>query len=131
MKIKYQALTVLAPIFLMIASSALAAPAKSSPEVLIDQFLRSNSPLPGGDRQAQLLLDSIRQWLGVYKGLKKEGSGYAAVFERGSLPVVVRLKASGVIESLGFECPRSETLSVSRAPSNLRQALSSCPGLKP
>jgi hypothetical protein len=95
---------------------------QTDPGTTIDQFLRSNAPLPKADANVQQQYVSLRRWLGAYQGISKEDKNYLATFENGSLPVFVSLNAKGQIESYGIGCPRSQILSLSQMPDNLKQA---------
>jgi len=111
---------------LLTQAQLVAAQAQPTPEMAIDQFLRSDAPLPGADAKAQQQYLSLRNWLGAYQETRKEGNNYLATFENGSLPVFVDLDASGQIKSYGVGCPRSQSLSLSQLPADLRQAWSTC-----
>ncbi len=102
----------------------------TTPEAAIDRAFRSGTLPPGTSTQLQSLVAGIRNWMGPYQGLRKEGDGYLVRFERGELPVSVRQNARGQIDSVSFGCPRSRSLNLSQASKELRQVLSPCPGLQ-
>ncbi|XGV97641.1 MAG: hypothetical protein ACAF41_01595 [Leptolyngbya sp. BL-A-14] len=116
---------------LLAQAQRVAAQAQPTPEVTIDQFLRSNAPLPGADAQAQQQYLSLRSWMGAYQATRQEGNHYLAMFEQGALPVFVELNASGQIKRYGAGCPRSQSLSLSQLPAALRQVWSKCTTLSP
>jgi hypothetical protein len=118
-------LTKLSPLFLAQAQSI-----SPEAETAIDQAFRSGSLPPGTSTQLQSLVNGIRLWMGSYQGLRREGDGYLVTFERGELPVSVRQDAKGQINSVSIGCPRSNSLNLNQASQELRQVLSSCPGLQ-
>lgn len=104
-------------------------PRSTSPEAAaIDRLFKSNSPPPGADSQAQRLFYDMKSLMGSYQAVQKEGGGYLAKFDRGSLPVSVRLDSKGQIKSISFGCPRSASIALNQASRELRQMLSRCLG---
>jgi hypothetical protein len=97
--------------------------ARTPIEQTIDRSLRTNS-IPGASQESNQLIVSLKQWIGPYKNLRKQGNSYIANFERGSLPLQVSLNG------VGAGCPRT-SVPLSKAPSNLRTAFAQCPNLKP
>jgi hypothetical protein len=128
-------------IFLLLAPSMqLTAQAQmsSTKEVTINKFLRQSLlPLPPEKRsenykKIQEGMISLEKWLGPYQKVQKDGDNYLVVFKDGALPVQVGFKSDKSIESFTFSgCPIGKSLSLSKAPSNLKPVLSKCPNLKP
>ncbi|MEW6493503.1 MAG: hypothetical protein AB1589_13505 [Cyanobacteriota bacterium] len=105
-------------------------PGSTSPEgAAIDRLFKSDSPPPDADSQGQRLFYDIKSFMGSYQAVQQEGNDYLATFDRGSLPVSVRLDSKGQIESISFGCPRSTSLDLSQASREIREMLSGCPGL--
>ncbi len=104
---------------------------KAQPEaaVAIDRAFRYESSFASSNTQGRLV-SSFKNWLGAFQRIRTDGNNYIAVFDRGSLPIDAKFKANGSVESLIFGCPISKSLSLSDAPSDVRQALSKCPGFK-
>ncbi len=102
----------------------------TSPEVAIDQAFRLGSLPPEADAQIQSLVAGIRNWMGSYQGLRRQGDDYLVMFERGELPVSVRQDARDQINSVSFGCPRSKSLNLNQASKELRQVFSPCPNLQ-
>ncbi|WP_309729648.1 hypothetical protein [Chamaesiphon sp. OTE_75_metabat_556] len=125
---KNRAVTLLGGALLLILSIDLVAHAQPAPEVVLDRLFRNESSAP--NTQSREMLVSFKQWMGSYQRIRKEGSGYVAVFDSGSLPLDAKFKANGAIETMNFGCPTSKSLSLSDAPSGIRQALSKCAGFK-
>lgn len=102
--------------------------AQINAKAALDRSLRSNT---GSNGKYQPLLASLKQWLGDYQKVQPEGSNYSAIFERGTVPVTIKLKNDGSIEGYGMGCPIvPKSLSLSQAPSELQKLLSKCPNLK-
>ncbi len=118
--------TKLQPLFLAQAQST---PRSALPETAINQLFRSNSPPPGSGAQFQRLFSGVKRLMGSYQGVRREGNSYLATFERGAIPVSVRLDARGQIRSVSFRCPRSTSLNLSQASREIRELLSRCPGI--
>jgi hypothetical protein len=76
------------------------------------------------------MLASFKEWMGSFQRIRKEGGGYVAVFDSGSLPLDAKFKANGSIETMNFGCPKTKSLSIDSAPSSIRQSLSKCAGFK-
>ena len=112
---------------LLVLSIELAVQAQPDPEIVLDRAFRYESSSSNSQRQ---LIGSFKNWMGTYQRIRMDGNNYIAVFDRGSLPIDAKFKANGSVESLNFGCPISKSLSLSDAPSNLRQALSKCAGFK-
>jgi hypothetical protein len=125
---KNRAVTLLSGALLLILSIELVAQAQPAPEVVLDRLFRNESSAPNS--QSRELLVSFKQWMGSYQRIRKEGRGYVAVFDSGSLPIDAKFKANGAVETMNFGCPTSKSLSISTAPTDLRQALSKCAGFK-
>jgi hypothetical protein len=118
-----------ATVLLSLSSLQMAVTAQPAPEVAIDRMFRYDSA-PGSTSQGRELLGSVKKWMGSYQRTLKDGNGYVAVFDGGSLPIDAKFKANGTVESMTFGCPKSRSLSVSNAPPELRKALSKCAGFK-
>jgi hypothetical protein len=104
-------------------------PRSTSPEaVAIDRLFKSDSPPPEADSQAQRLFYDIKSLMGSYQTVQQDGDDYLAKFDRGSLPVSVRLDSKGQIESISFGCPRFTSLDLSQASREIREMFSSCLG---
>jgi hypothetical protein len=123
-------------VWLLVQPLALVGQAQASPEVIIDRILRSENSssststvgsTTSGNEYKQVL-GSFKKWMGAYQRLQKDGDNYIAVFDSGSLPIEVRSKDSGAIESLSFGCPKSRTLSLNQAPPEIQRALLKCSG---
>jgi hypothetical protein len=128
---KYQinrAVSVLSQALLIVLSIDLVVQAQPAPELVLDRLFRNESSAPNS--QSREMLVSFKQWMGSYQRIRKEGSGYVAVFDSGSLPLDAKFKANGAVETMNFGCPTSKSLSLSDAPSGIRQALSKCAGFK-
>ncbi len=123
-----RAMTVLSTALLLVLSIELGAYAQPAPEVTLDRLFRNESSAPNS--QSRELLVSFKQWMGSFQRIRKEGGGYVAVFDSGSLPLDAKFKANGAVETMNFGCPISKSLSMSNAPSGIRQALSKCAGFK-
>jgi hypothetical protein len=123
-----RAMTVLSTALLLVLSIELGAYAQPSPEIVLDRLFRNESSAPNS--QSRELLASFKKWMGSFQRIRKEGSGYVAVFDSGSLPLDAKFKANGSIETMNFGCPTSKSLSINSAPTDLRQALSKCAGFK-
>jgi hypothetical protein len=125
---KNRAVTLLGGALLLVLSIDLVAHAQPAPEVVLDRLFRNESSAPNS--QSRELLVSFKQWMGSYQRISKQGGGYVAIFDSGSLPIDAKFKANGSIETMNFGCPTSKSLSISTAPTDLRQALSKCAGFK-
>jgi hypothetical protein len=123
-----RAVTVLSQALLIVLSIELVAQAQPAPEIVLDRLFRNESSAPNS--QSREMLVSFKQWMGSYQRIRKEGSGYVAVFDSGSLPLDAKFKANGAVETMNFGCPTSKSLSLSTAPSGIRQSLSKCAGFK-
>ncbi len=124
---KNRAVTVLNTALLAL-SIELVAQAQPAPEVVLDRLFRNESSAP--NTQSREMLVSFKQWMGSYQRIRKEGGGYVAVFDSGSLPLDAKFNANGSIETMNFGCPKTKSLSIDTAPSGIRQSLSKCAGLK-
>ena len=120
--------TLCALVLLSISSIEMAANAQPAPEVAIDRAFRYESSAP--NLQSQKMLGSLKDLMGAYQRVRKDGNGYVVVFDRGSLPVDAKFKANGSIESMSFGCPISRSVSLNDASEDLRRALSKCAGFK-
>jgi hypothetical protein len=123
-----RAVTLLSQALLLVLSIELVAQAQPAPEIVLDRLFRNESSAP--NVQSREMLVSFKQWMGSYQRIRKEGGGYVAVFDSGSLPLDAKFKANGAVETMTFGCPTSKSLSLSDAPSGIRQALSKCAGFK-
>ncbi len=123
-----RAVTVFSTALLLVLSIELVAQAQPAPEIVLDRLFRNESSAP--NTQSREMLVSFKQWMGSYQRIRKEGGGYVAVFDSGSLPIDAKFKANGAVETMNFGCPTSKSLSLSDAPSGIRQALSKCAGFK-
>jgi hypothetical protein len=123
-----RAVTLLSQALLLVLSIELVAQAQPAPEIVLDRLFRNESSAPNS--QSRQMLVSFKEWMGSYQRIRKEGSGYVAVFDSGSLPLDAKFKANGSIETMTFGCPTSKSLSLSDAPTGIRQALSKCAGFK-
>lgn len=141
--LKYLTTTVLSTSLLVLPAVAL--PAKFSqfsptflaqaqfntPEALaIDKLFSADAAPPGSSSQNQRLFISVKNWMGAYQGVQPEGNNYLIKFERGLLPVSVRVDGKGEIKSLSVGCPRSTSLNLNQASTQIREMLSRCPGLQ-
>jgi hypothetical protein len=118
---------VLVATFLIVRSIELSAQAQPAPEIAIDRIFRYESSVPAQGRD---LLASFKKWMGAYQRIRKDGNSYVAIFDSGSLPIDAKFKTNGSIESVSFGCPTTRSLSLSEAPSDVRQALSKCAGFR-
>jgi hypothetical protein len=116
----YQSALVICAALLLTPSVALA---QSAVEKSIDSALRSSS-VPGGSSESNAMITSLKEWMGPYQKLRKNGKDYLAVFDRGTLP----MKISG--NSVGIGCPNT-AVPLSKASKNIQQAFAKCPNLKP
>jgi hypothetical protein len=123
-----RAVKVLVPVLSIVLSIQLVAHAQPAPELVLDRLFRNESSAP--NMQSREMLSSLKQWLGSFQRIRKEGSGYVAVFDSGSLPLDAKFKANGSIETMNFGCPKTKSLSIDSAPSSIRQSLSKCAGFK-
>jgi hypothetical protein len=136
MQITNRATILLSAVWLLVQPLALVGQAQASPEIIIDRILRADSSSSststvGSTTRAneyKQLLGSFKRWMGAYQRLQKDGDNYVAVFDSGSLPIEVRSKDSGAIESLSFGCPSTKSLSLNEAPREIQQALLKCSG---
>jgi hypothetical protein len=113
--------------FLLIKPLELTAQAQPAPEVMVDRMFVYESS--GGQYQA--VISNLKKWMGSYQRIRKDDDNYLLVFDGGSLPIDIQTSASGSVTGLNFGCPISKTLSISDAPSELRQVLSQCSKFKP
>ncbi len=74
--------------------------------------------------QVEAIVRQLTAQLGEFEGVRKEGENYAAVFEKGVVPVVIRLDAEGRIAGLFFKPPRARLGSLEAA----AKALAKLPG---
>jgi hypothetical protein len=127
LKISSRLALILATMLLLIKPLELTAQAQPAPEVMVDRMFVYESS--GGRYQA--VISSLKKWLGSYQRIRKDDDNYLLVFDGGSLPIDIQVSESGSIAGLNFGCPISKTLSISDAPSELRQVLSQCSRFKP
>ena len=116
----------LATTLLLIKPLELTAQAQPDPEVMVDRMFVHES----SSGQFQGVISSFKKYMGSYQRIRKNDDGYILVFDSGSIPIDIQVSASGSIAGLNFGCPISRTLSVSDAPSELRQVLSQCSKFK-
>ncbi len=94
----------------------------------VDRSFRTNV---GSNGKPNKIFVSLKQWLGNYqKAQKKDATNYTAIFDRGSVPVVVNFKTDGSIENYSIGCPVTKSLPLSKAPPDLQKLFSQCPNLK-
>jgi hypothetical protein len=125
---KNRAVALLSGTLLLTLSIELVAKAQPAPEIVLDRLFRNESSAP--NTQSREMLASLKQWMGSFQRIRKEGGGYVAVFDSGSLPLDAKFKANGSIETMNFGCPKTKSLSIDSAPSSIRQTLSKCAGFK-
>jgi hypothetical protein len=113
-------------LLLLLLPMQIAAQAQPSLEATaIDKTIRSNA-MPG---KAGEILGGLKKWMGPYQRLREEGdSSYSVIFDRSSLPI--ELSGGLIGGKLGVGCPITK-LSLSSAPSNVKETFSKCPNLKP
>jgi hypothetical protein len=136
MKITNRATILFSAVWLLFQPLALVGQAQASPEIIIDRILRSESSSSSSSNvgsaarsnEYKQLLGSFKRWMGAYQRLQKDGDNYIAIFDSGSLPIEVRSKDSGAIESLSFGCPKTRSLSLNEAPLDIQKALLKCSG---
>ena len=116
----------LATTLLLIQPLELTAQAQPAPEVMVDRMFVYES----SSGQFQGVIGSLKKWMGRYQHIRKNDDNYVLVFDSGSLPIDIQVSDSGSIAALNFGCPISRTLSISDAPSELRQVLSQCSRFK-
>jgi hypothetical protein len=127
LQIKSRLALLLAITLLLIKPLELTAQAQADPEVMVDRMFIYESS--GGLYQG--VISGLKKWMGAYQRIRKDDDNYLLVFDGGSLPIDIQVSASGSISGLNFGCPISRTLSISDAPSELRQVLSQCSKFKP
>ena len=118
---------ILTTALLLVKPLELTAQAQPAPEVMVDRMFIYESS--GGRYQA--VIGNLKKFMGSYQRIRKDDDNYILVFDGGSLPVDIQVSASGFVSGLDFGCPISRTLSLSDAPSELRQVLSQCSRFKP
>lgn len=74
--------------------------------------------------QVAAIVRQLTAQLGAFEGVRKEGAHYAAVFEKGVVPVVIRLDAEGRIAGLFFKPPRARLASLAEA----KERIAALPG---
>ena len=111
---------------MLIKTSELTAQAQAAPEVMVDRMFVYESS--GG--QFQGLIGSLKKYMGSYQHIRKNDDNYILVFDSGSIPIDIQVSDSGSVSGMSFGCPISRTLSLSDAPSELRQILSQCSRFK-
>lgn len=114
----------------LLPHSKLAEAQSNSKEAAIDRLFKSDEPPAGASEQARRLFTGIKTWMGPYQGVQPEGKDYLVRFERGQLPVSVRLDDRGQIESFAMGCARSTSLNLTQASEELRKIMSGCPNLQ-
>jgi hypothetical protein len=124
-----RAILIVCPTLLLVILLALVVQAQPAPEVAIDRAFRYESSFSSSNSQGQSI-GGFKKWMGTFQRIRIDGNTYIAVFDRGSVPIDAKFKANGSVESLSFGCPISKSLSLSDAPSNIRQTLSKCAGFK-
>lgn len=118
---------ILVTTLLLIKPLELTVQAQPAPEVMVDRMFVYESS--GGRFQA--VIGELKKFMGSYQRIRKDDDNYLLVFDGGSLPVDIQVSESGFVSGLDFGCPISRTLSLSDAPSQLRQVLSQCSRFKP
>ena len=118
---------ILTTALLLIKPLELTAQAQPAPEMMVDRMFVYES----SSGQFQGVIGSLKKWMGRYQHIRKNDDNYILVFDSGSLPIDIQVSDSGSISALNFGCPISGTLSISDAPSELRQILSQCSRFKP
>ena len=118
---------ILTTALLLIKPLELTAQAQPAPEVMVDRMFVYESS--GG--RFQTVISSLKKYMGSYQRIRKDDDNYLLVFDGGSLPIDIQVSDSGSVSGLEFGCPISKTLSISDAPSELRQVLSQCSRFKP
>jgi hypothetical protein len=114
--------------------SASAAPL--SAEAVIDQFFRSDVPLPGSDPKYDQLRQAYKigsiQWLGAYQGVRTEKDRVVILFEAGQVPVTVAFKKNGDPDAVNVVgCPIT-SVPIAKAPTDWQKPLlKNCRNLKP
>jgi hypothetical protein len=128
---KYIAATLLSTSLMILSAAAKAQPVTPEAKAIAKLFQADSAP-PGSDVVTERLFTGVKAWMGAYQGLQKdkEGNWYLVKFDRGSLPVSVRLDSRGQINSLGAGCPSSRSLNLNQASNEIKKLFSSCPGLK-
>ena len=117
---------ILTTALLLIKPLELTAQAQPAPEMMVDRMFVYES----SSGQFQGVIGSLKKWMGRYQHIRKNDDNYILVFDSGSLPIDIQVSATGSIAALNFGCPISRTLSISDAPSDLRQILSQCSRFK-
>jgi len=116
---------------------ALAAPAQAQDaaaarvEALFTQTIESHWFAPSFLKQVPAdqvaaIVRRLAGQLGVFEGVRPEGAGYAAVFEKGEVPVRITLDAQGRIAGLFFGPPRPRLASLADA----EKKMAALPGKK-
>jgi hypothetical protein len=127
LKISSRLALILTTALLLVKPLELTAQAQPAPEVMVDRMFVYESS--GG--RFQTVIGELKKFMGSYQRIRKDDDNYLLVFDGGSLPVDIQVSASGFVSGLDFGCPISRTLSLSDAPSQLRQVLSQCSRFKP
>ena len=125
----YRVIGLVCQTLLLVIPLELSGQAQPAPEVALDRVFRYESSLSSSSIPGQSI-GSLKKWMGTFQRIRTDGNSYIAVFDRGSIPIDAKFKANGSVESLNFGCPISKSLSLSDAPSNIRQTLSKCAGFK-
>jgi hypothetical protein len=128
LKITNRVVVGLGTLLLLVPSMRLTALAQPSPSIIIDRMFRYDSSPAGSNNQDRYLVISLKKWLGTYQRVIEDDNNYVAVFDRASIPLKVKLKDSGDIESFNFGCPVSKSVSLNEAPLELKKLLSKCNG---
>jgi hypothetical protein len=103
------------------------AQAQVAAQAAVDRSFRTNV---GSNGKPNQLFVSLKQWLGNYhKVIKKDGSNYLGVFDRGTVPVTVNFKPDGSIENYSVGCPVTKS-PLSQAQPELQEIFADCSNLK-
>jgi hypothetical protein len=107
-----------------------------SAETVIDQFFRSDVPLPGANPKSEQRRQAYKtgsiQWLGAYQGVRTEKNHVVILFENGQVPVTVAFKKNGDPDQLNLvSCPIT-AVPIAKAPKDWHKPLlKNCRDLKP
>jgi hypothetical protein len=115
----------------LVQSTEIIVRSQSDPGIAIDRVFRYESSSSGFVIPYRESLGNLKKWMGAYQRIIKEGNNYLAIFDRGSLPVLVDLKENGDVKGFTFGCPISKSLSITDAPEDLKKALTGCTNRKP
>lgn len=110
---------------------AMSARGQASPAVIIDKVFKSDYSMPGMRRDDRSRIDFFKKYMGTYqRTIAQDENNYLAVFDSGTLPIELKIRPSGAIESLNFGCPNTRSLSFYDLPTSLRSELKKCGGFR-